>query len=140
MIVLDTDHFVELNKGTSSAAIQLRSRLDTADEQVAVTIITGEEVMRGWLAEIRRQRDTRMQITPYTRLQQTLTNFGKWIVLPWDHKAVNVYEGLHVQKIRVGTLDLKIASIGLANDALLLTRNARDFETIPGLRFENWLA
>jgi tRNA(fMet)-specific endonuclease VapC len=35
---------------------------------------------------------------------------------------------------------LKIASIALANDALLLTANRRDFEKVPGLQLENWLA
>jgi predicted nucleic acid-binding protein len=35
--------------------------------------------------------------------------------------------------------DLKIASIALVNDALLLTANSRDFEKVPGLQFENWL-
>jgi tRNA(fMet)-specific endonuclease VapC len=34
---------------------------------------------------------------------------------------------------------LKTACIALENDALLLTANRRDFEKVPGLRFENWL-
>jgi tRNA(fMet)-specific endonuclease VapC len=42
-------------------------------------------------------------------------------------------------KIRIGTMDLKIASICLAHDALLLSRNRVDFEKVPGLRVENWL-
>ncbi len=36
-------------------------------------------------------------------------------------------------------MDLKIAAITLAHDALLLTRNIADFERVPGLRAENWL-
>jgi tRNA(fMet)-specific endonuclease VapC len=43
------------------------------------------------------------------------------------------------QRIRVGSQDLKIASIALVNDALLLTANLRDFRQVPGLRVENWL-
>ena len=42
-------------------------------------------------------------------------------------------------KIRLGTMDLKIAAIALVNDALLLTANRRDFERVPALRVENWL-
>jgi tRNA(fMet)-specific endonuclease VapC len=41
--------------------------------------------------------------------------------------------------IRIGTMDLRIASITLAHDATLLTRNSVDFARVPGLRFENWL-
>jgi tRNA(fMet)-specific endonuclease VapC len=37
-------------------------------------------------------------------------------------------------------MDLKIASIALASDATLLTRNATDFRRIPGLRVEDWLS
>lgn len=40
----------------------------------------------------------------------------------------------------MGTMDLKIASISLAHGATLLTRNLRDFEAMPGLRLEDWLA
>jgi tRNA(fMet)-specific endonuclease VapC len=37
-------------------------------------------------------------------------------------------------------MDLKIASIALANGATLLTRNTRDFQKVPGLQIENWLS
>lgn len=36
-------------------------------------------------------------------------------------------------------MDLRIASIVLANGATLLSRNLRDFDRVPGLRVENWL-
>jgi tRNA(fMet)-specific endonuclease VapC len=37
-------------------------------------------------------------------------------------------------------MDLKIASIALANDAVLLTRNLHDFENVPGLKAVDWLS
>ena len=43
------------------------------------------------------------------------------------------------QGIRIGTMDLRIASIALAHVATLLTRNTVDFAQVPGLCFENWL-
>jgi tRNA(fMet)-specific endonuclease VapC len=36
-------------------------------------------------------------------------------------------------------MDLKAACMVIANNALFLTANRRDFEKVPGLRFENWL-
>jgi tRNA(fMet)-specific endonuclease VapC len=41
--------------------------------------------------------------------------------------------------VRIGTMDLRIACIVMEHDALLLTRNMKDFEKVPGLKFENWL-
>jgi tRNA(fMet)-specific endonuclease VapC len=43
-----------------------------------------------------------------------------------------------LQRIRVGTQDLRIASIVLANQGILLSRNARDFDRFPNLIVENW--
>jgi tRNA(fMet)-specific endonuclease VapC len=40
--------------------------------------------------------------------------------------------------IRIGTQDLKIASIALANRATLLTRNYRDFVQVPDLIIDDW--
>ncbi|MBM3862272.1 MAG: type II toxin-antitoxin system VapC family toxin [Verrucomicrobia bacterium] len=57
-------------------------------------------------------------------------------VLDTNHFVV---EGLRKHRLRVGTMDLKIASICLAHDATLLTRNLADFQKVPGLRVENWL-
>jgi tRNA(fMet)-specific endonuclease VapC len=39
---------------------------------------------------------------------------------------------------RLGTMDLKIASVALVNGAVLLTRNSADFGQISGLSIENW--
>ncbi|HZZ79499.1 MAG TPA: type II toxin-antitoxin system VapC family toxin [Gemmataceae bacterium] len=48
------------------------------------------------------------------------------------------YIELKEKKTRAPTMDLRIASIVLANDATLLTRNLRDFQRIPGLKVEDW--
>ena len=50
-----------------------------------------------------------------------------------------MYVGNLDRRIRIGTNDLKIGSITLVNEALLLSANLRDFEQIPGLLVENWL-
>ena len=37
-------------------------------------------------------------------------------------------------------MDLKIAAIALQHDAMVLTRNQRDFEQVPNLDIEDWLS
>jgi tRNA(fMet)-specific endonuclease VapC len=65
--------------------------------------------------------------------------FNKWQILPFNEPAADRFEALRKQRVRIGTQDLKIASIALEAGALLLTANLRDFERVPGLRVENWL-
>ena len=65
--------------------------------------------------------------------------YARFSIVPFDESAVDQFVELRRLKIRIGTMDLKIAAIALANDALLLTANRRDFEKVPGLRFENWI-
>jgi tRNA(fMet)-specific endonuclease VapC len=38
----------------------------------------------------------------------------------------------------MGRPDMLIASIALAHDALLVTRNVDDYKAVSGLRVENW--
>jgi tRNA(fMet)-specific endonuclease VapC len=140
MLVLDTDHLTEYQKGTSAEAHRLKQRLDVSADSYATTIITVEEIMRGWMAAIRRILDPRQQINAHAKLRQLFRFFATWQVLEWDDRAVDEYEALKQAKIRIGTMDLKIVSICLANDATLLSRNNRDFANVPGLRIEDWLS
>ncbi len=106
---------------------------------MALTIITIEEQMRGWLAEISRHRDPHRQITGYAKLQQQVEVFADWVILSWDSDSAGFFLRLRHQGVRIGSMDLKIACIALAHGATLLTRNSNDFARVPGLRFENWL-
>jgi tRNA(fMet)-specific endonuclease VapC len=138
MLVLDTDHLVELDRGSSQGAA-LQRKLEDAGDEVATTIISAEEQFRGWLAQLHRQRDPHEQIATYQRLQRRIAFFAAWHVLPWDTNAADILQGLRRQRVRIGTMDLKIASIVLAHDATLLSRNLRDFQQVPNLRVEDWL-
>lgn len=139
MIVLDSDHLSEFQKGSTAAARRLRDRLDASAETVATTIVSTEELMRGWLAAIHHEPDPRDQIRAYRRLHQLFISFARWHVLDWDEAPVDRYEQLRRQKVRIGTMHLKIASIALVHDATLLTGNVRDFQKVPDLRVEDWL-
>ena len=95
--------------------------------------------MRGWLALIARFREVREQIPAYERLRDLFSFFGRWQIVPLDDRAVNRFEALKKKRVRIGSQDLKIAAIAIANDALLLTANLKDFRRVPDLRLENWL-
>jgi tRNA(fMet)-specific endonuclease VapC len=140
MILLDTDHFTVLRYTEHPRAAAWRSRLESADDpDVALTAITVEEQLRGWLAAIGRQRNPVDQVPIYEQLTGVIRQFSTWHIVPFDARAATAFEGLRAARIRIGSPDLKIASIVLVQDALLLSANLRDFGKVPGLRIENWL-
>jgi len=53
-------------------------------------------------------------------------------------KANAIAENLRHQHIRLGTMDLRIASIALSQDAIFFTRNTSDFNKVPNLKVEDW--
>ena len=140
MIVLDTDHISFLQLKASPEAKRLTDRLDLSHEPIGTTIISAEEEMRGWLTRIARESKPLNQIGPYLRLQSLFGFYSQWRILPWTEAAAEEFATLRASRIRIATMDLKIACIALTNDALLLTRNTVDFERVPGLKFSDWLS
>ena len=139
MVVLDTDHLSLLEWGSGAEGQRLLARLRTlAPEEVVTTIITFEEQMRGWMAYLARARTLTQQVEAYRRLKRHLDNYRTIPVLEFDAQAAAEFQRLRRLRIRIGTMDLKIAAIVLAHDATLLSRNLADFRRVPGLRVEDW--
>jgi len=139
MILLDTDHLSVFTDERDPRHGRLHSRMEAATEPVTCSIVGVEEILRGWLAVIHRLRDVHRQLPAYVRLGRLFDVLSDWQIVPFDERGADQFFNLRQQKIRIGTMDLKIASIALVNDALLITANIRDFSLVPGLRCENWL-
>jgi len=137
-LVLDTNHYVALIAGGPLAST-INRRTAEVDVDLFTTIITPQEITQGWLAAINRETAGRDQLFSYARFQHALMAFCKLQILPFDAEAAETFHRLKSIHPRTGTMDLKIAAICLAHDAMLLTRNQSDFDHIPGLRVENWL-
>ena len=139
MIILDTDHVVVLKYESSPQAKTLSANMAASFEDFATTAVTIEEPMRGWLALIHRSPDVHQQLPGYERLVELFDFFSRWKIVQFDRQAADEFKRLRTQKIRIGTMDLKIAAIALVHDVLLLSANLRDFRQVPCLRVENWL-
>lgn len=44
------------------------------------------------------------------------------------------------QRIRIGTMDLRIAATAIERGMIVLSRNTVDFSQVPGIRLEDWTA
>ena len=139
MILLDTDHLSVLKFRTSPRAMHLSGRLALAAVAVGTSVVNVEESMRGWMAAIAKERLVHRQETAYRELAELFAFFSGLQIALFNAAAIDTFTRLKAAKIRVSTRDLKIAAIAISRNALLLTANRRDFELVPGLRFDNWL-
>jgi tRNA(fMet)-specific endonuclease VapC len=68
--------------------------------------------------------------------------FDEFEVLPFNKAAAKVSGQVRANLISVGTPigsnDLLIASVALANELTLVTHNIREFSRIEGLQYEDW--
>jgi tRNA(fMet)-specific endonuclease VapC len=138
MIVLDSDILsLMLWRGATPSRLDERLGQVPANELVT-TIVTYEEQVRGWMKVIARAKTMSEQIEAYRRLHQQLKLYREVPILDFEEVAATRFQQPRKQFRRLQTSDLKIASIALANNALLITRNLRHFQQIPGLRAEDW--
>jgi tRNA(fMet)-specific endonuclease VapC len=141
MILVDTDHTTFLKYPDSERGRRFIARLDavSATETIGVAIVTVEERMRGWLATIAKERTAARQVLGYRELAQLIQFYQEFEIVLFDEAVARLFDDLRKQKLRLGTMDLKIAATALVNNALLLSANLSDFQRVPGLRVENWL-
>jgi tRNA(fMet)-specific endonuclease VapC len=140
MIILDTDAITFLERRENTISAKLRNRLTalSADHQIVTTVVTYEEQTRGWIEMFAKAHNPATVINAYSDLLLHLNTFKQIDVVPYGPQADARFQELRKQKIRIATRDLRIASITLAHNALLLSRNLRDFEKVPQLRVEDW--
>jgi len=133
--VLDTDHVTLHFRGHSQVGQKLT--LIPSDE-IATTTITAEEQLRGRLAQIKKTSTTDALAIAHRRFRQAIYDLAKLNILEFDSAAITIFEDLKRQRLRVGSQDLRIAAIAIANGAIVVTRNRVDFEQIAGLKIEDW--
>jgi tRNA(fMet)-specific endonuclease VapC len=140
MILLDTDHLTILKYMANPRCQKLIARMQaSSDQQIGTTIISIEEQWRGWFAVVARHKNVRRQVKPYEELVSLHEFLNGWTVMSFNDPAADRFEQLRSGGVRIGSMDLKIASIASVHDALILTANLQDFQKVPGLRAENWL-
>jgi tRNA(fMet)-specific endonuclease VapC len=117
----------------------VRARVQMAGpSQVATSIITVEEQVRGWLAAIRAATTPAARVTAYERLRMAVEYFASFSIMDYTAAADALVHDLRRQGLRIGTQDLRIAAVALVNRATLVTRNSVDFQQVPGLVIEDW--
>ena len=133
--VLDTD---TITLQQANRATILRHLEHIPPTHIFTTVITLREQIRGRLAVVDQVEEGAALIQAYTQLQATVDYFKQVHILPFTVEALARLQQLRLQKVRVGTQDLRIAAIVLSVGGILVTSNRRDFAKVPGLRIEDW--
>ncbi len=137
--LLDTDHISILQRqaGREYAILSARIRRESRSD-LGFSIVSFHEQALGSHAYINRARKAEDIVRGYSMLARILRQFAAAPVVPFDEAAAAVFDGLEARRLRVDTMDLRIASIALSRGLVLLTRNRADFARVPDLITEDW--
>ena len=133
--IIDTDHLSLLERKDKYVLKNFNKRNPNC---LAITVVSFEERMRGRLNTIRRANSDEKIIEAYSRLQITAEFLKQFNLIGFDEDACSCFNDFRRQKVRVGTQDLRIAAIAFSQNAVVVTRNIRDFSKVPGLLLEDW--
>ena len=138
MYLLDTDTVTHLHSGNTNVINRLEN---LQDEEVAITIVTKLEILRGRIDYLLKAFSGSDLLKAQELFSRSETLLNQLLVILIDPNAANQFDRLQdISKFRkIGRSDLLIASIALANQARLVTRNLRHFRQIPHLFLENWV-
>jgi tRNA(fMet)-specific endonuclease VapC len=138
MYFLDTDTLTYLQTGHPRVVNRFQ---ELAEDEVATTIITVIEMMRGRFDFVLKAATGAELLRPQYWLDKTEEFLAQFIVIPINQIACEYFDQLRVVAAyrKIGRADLLIASITFANHATLVTRNTKHFRQISNLKIEIWI-
>ena len=138
---IDSDTFRLLNDGQETVVRRVQEQ-QAAGAPVLLSAIVAQEAVEGALAQITRRQRANSQIQDveeaYDLLHRTLIAISGLPFLPYTAAAEALFRAFPASVKRVGTNDCRIAASAITSGLTIVTRNARDYERIPGAVFVDW--
>jgi predicted nucleic acid-binding protein len=138
MILLDTDTVTHFSYGN----VNVRRKIEEAgDEELAIAVITRNEILRGRADSLLKAADEEELRKAAERFRQAEELLADFVAAGFDERSIKHFGRLRKQRNlkTMGRADMLIACIALAHDALLVTRNTKDYKDVAGLRMDNWV-
>ncbi len=111
-MLLDTDHLSILQRRTQPHCDRLRKRLDQIPaDDIATSIVCHQEQFAGWQAYVNQSKTDEEIVHAYGELEFMWRFFRKMNVVSFTSEAQTRFVSLRKQKIRIPTLDLRIACV-----------------------------
>jgi tRNA(fMet)-specific endonuclease VapC len=137
LFLLDTDHLTYYQMGHPQVLSNIARHLT---DQLAISVITVEEQLTGWQKALNQAKDDVRRAQIYLRMALATESLASWKVMPFTLAAMSQHAALIRQRLNIGSNDLKIAATALELNAVVVTRNQRDFGRVPTLLLEDWTA
>ena len=118
MFVFDTDHLAVLQRQSAPEydfLIRQVRQHSPADFFVSIISFHGQVV--GWNAYISQAKEASAVVRGYERLYRVLSNFSQAQVLLFGDAAAVAFDDLRKRRVRIGTMDLRIAAIAFSHDS-----------------------
>lgn len=128
--LLDTNVCIRYLNGQSES---IRSRIEQSDPaSLALCSVVKAELLFG-------ARKSQASVTNFERLRRFFSAFASF---PFDDQAAEVYGeirgDLETRGKLIGANDLLIAAIAVAQGAILVTANRREFSRVSRLNWVDW--
>lgn len=131
--MLDTNMLIYLIKHRPASVVERVNALP-GDDALCMSFVTYAELLKG-AERSSRKADVLRRLDGLTRQVPVLYDTGRAMC---EHYAVQ-FTRLKAVGQPIGGNDLWIACHALAEDAVLVTNNTREFECIAGLHLDNWV-
>jgi predicted nucleic acid-binding protein len=132
--LIDTSVLIKHERGHLDVSRTLASR---EEEDFFISVVTASELLHG----VHRAKDEGIRARRSAFVEAILTSFP---ILTIDLATARIHAQIGAALSTAGTLigphDLWLAAACIAHGLSLATENLREFERVPGLKIESWLA
>lgn len=132
ILLLDTNTCIYLIKKHPPEVLRRFDEYTVGD--IGISSITAAELHFG--VQKSQRPEENLRALEQFLLPLTLAHFDENAAAAYGH----VRAQLEKQGTPIGSLDTLIAAHALSLDLMLVTNNVREFERVPGLEVENWVA
>lgn len=131
-VLIDSNVLIDAERGLVDLAAKVKGR---EGEEFFVSVVTASELLHG----VWRAKDARMRARRSAFVEGILERFP---VLPIElavaRTHAQLWAELDAKGAPIGAHDLWLAASCVALGHALITRNAREFKRVPGLKVEAW--
>ena len=107
-------------------------------DELVTSVLTVEELLTGWYTVLRQAKNDQQLVAAYDGMTFTTEFLSGMRIVSFSQDAAIRFAAFRKARLKIKTMDLRIACVAIEAGAKLVTRNRADFEKVPGLELEDW--